>query len=799
MMIKIFTSELRKLLSMRICAAVVLLLALNLISLHITAGDSAAKYERLDPYREVFAELEKVCSEDPEYYIAYCNELKEEYDRQKREWEFSEEAMFAPIGADGQPIDLKFQFNSPSTLVEGYEDHEIINLYIEYSSEFTTHLGESVENAQKNLDMLDRFGLAADTPTSEYQHKLIDLYSRILEGADASASVVIGWEELLNYENGLIFLFIGAILLAVQIGFADRESGVESLLRTCRRGRIMPALAKCGTIAVAVAGMAILLNLTEILYIGLRFGLSLPTRSIQNIEAYVYSPYTISILEALLLNLIGMVLSAALLGALALLLTAITRQVILPLIVSGLVMVANLLLHWILLFGDWRIFNIFELSSGSLLKRPPAIALSSLGNSLYPLEIALFGGMLLIICAGAMITYYLRRPTARVARSFDWNRLTERFRRKALQTKRLKVRRPSLIRGELRKCLSPMLIVAILLLVGVRVQQATERFEVSANDVETRKRDYAEKYGGVLTEESAARVHDEYNSAVALIDEELQEENSLAYALGEMSADEYYGYLNEVWKATSALPVLSEVNSHITYLENKADETGLQMQFFYDGGYEDFFGIEFDLSLYLIVLLGLSAIFAKEYVSDSSHGGFVQILRTTQQGRIPVFARKLIYSAVYSGMFVLAFSLLDLYLLGKGEGLHSLSAPLMSMQRYADVSFGITVGGYLVLCIFLRLLGALILALLTTALSCLIRNTKLVLALTAAITLLPYALYYFGIELARYFDFTTLLSGDRLWRLSWELGNIVLLAVFVLAAIGSVFGLTAAAYQKFCK
>lgn len=795
----LLTNELRKLLTRRIGVVVLLLLALNLLSLHFMADRSAEKYERFEPYREAFAELEKVCSTDPEHYAAYYRELKEEQDAAFKEWD-ENQPLFPPVDENGESIIAPFEYTSPSTLVDGYEDYEILDRYVYFMSDFRSVLGGAVENAQTNLDAMEHFGINTNTPTGDYQRKMIDLYSGVLEETDATSSLVIGWDELLSYENGIIFLFLAAMLLAVQMGLADRESGFEPVLRTCRRGRWQPAVAKCVTIVIALAGIAILFNLTEILYIALRFGLSSPLRSLQNVAGYVFAPYAISILEGVLLNLLGMVLSASLLGAITLLLTALTRQVILPLIVSGLFTVANLLLYWIPLFGEWRVFNLFEPASGTLLKRTPVIALQGFGDCLYPLMIGILALLLIVFSIGAVITYHHRRPTSKVRSLSKLTALAGKlFKTKNRARKPLKVRRPSLMRGELQKQLSPLLMIAILLLVGVRVQQATERFAFSEGGIDASKRTYASEFGGVMTDEKAAAINAEYDYAIGITDEDLRQENMIAYAMGEMSGDDYYAYQLEYAKASAALPVLSEEVAHVSYLQAKAAETGLETAYFFDGGYADFFSIALDLPLYLLVLLGLSAIFAKEYAGDSSKGGFIQILRTTKNGRMPVFLRKLAWAAIYSGGLTLAFALLDLFLLWKGEGLPALSAPLVSMERYADVAGSITVGGYLVLCIALRLLGALVLALLTTTLSCLLKNTKLVLALTAAITLLPYALYYFGIKLARYFDFTTLLSGDRLWLNSWEQGSAALLIAFVAVAVAITAGLAAVSYRKFCK
>lgn len=798
-MLKLFSNELRKLLTKRIAVVVVILLAVNLLSLHFTANKSAEDYERLEPHLEVFEEVERVCSEDPEFYAAYFEMLEQDYKVKFKEWD-ANQPIFPPLDENGVPIqlDTHFEYTSPSTIIEGYEDYDILDLYHAYSSDFRTALGGSVDNAKSNLELLDRFGIKTDTSTGNYQRKLIELYSDILEKSDQTPSIVRGWDEFLTYENRLIFLFLAAMLIAVQIALTDRESGFEPVLRTCRHGRWQVAASKCVTLVIAMAGTAILMNLSELFYIWLRYGLSSPMRSIQNVSEFVFSPYAMSILDTALLGLMGMILAASLLGAIALLLTALTRQVILPLFISGLLVLANLLLHWISILGDWRVFNIVEPASGRLLMRTPVIALQGLGKSLYPIEMVMFFGLFVIVCIVAVIVYHLRRPTSKVKNTARIATLVEKLTRRRGGARKLKLRRPSLMLGELRKWVSPLLILAILVLVGVRLQQTSERFEVSENDVEARMRAYAEQYGGVMTEEKAALVKAEYDYAVELTNPELQQQYMTDYAVGQISADEYFAYQLEYAKVSASLPVLSEVYSHVSYLRNKAVETGLETQFFYDGGYEDFFGTAVDLPLYLLVLLGMSAIFAKEYANDASKGGFMQILRTTRNGRRPVFIRKFALALIYSGGLSLIFNILDLVLLAIGEGLPALDAPLVSMERYSAVSGGITVGGYLVFCIALRLLGTLILALLTTTFSCLVKNTKLVLSLTAAVTLLPYALYYFGLRFTRYLDFTTLLSGDRLWQITWETGNIAVLVIFVGVCAIVTAGLTAASYKKFC-
>ncbi len=810
MMLRLFTSELRKLLNLRVGLVIGLLLAVNLVSMHFTLNANTQqieRYEKLAGYQEAFRQLEKVYEEDPDYYVSYYAELREKADAAYAEWNESI-GMFPAQNDNGNDF-YEFHYFTPSTLVEGYEDLEIMELYETNGSDFRSILENAIQSAQNNLSVLERFGIGTSNETGNYQRKLITLYSGVLEQVDRMPTVVMGWDIFLTYENRLIFVFLAALLLAVQMGYADRESGVEPVLRVCRRGRWQPALAKCGVLLAAVMGISLFTNLSELLYVGLRIGLSSPLRSVQNVEAYIYCPYALSILEACLMNLAGMILAAAVLGGICLCLTILTRQVILPLIAGGLILAGNLVLHWWSLLGEWRVFNLIEPASGRLLKRAPVIALIDLGNCLYPLEMELIAGLLLLVFAAIWLSALYRRPTVRVRRkkrSFShrkgnllWGKEKKiPLSATVVSSKPLKTRHLSLLRGEVHKWVSPLLLAVLMILVGVRAQQAIERFDPEKTDVEQRLLDYVEHYGGVISDEKIAAVDAELQAALELISDEIKQRYTLEYATGKISSEAYFAYQQAYAQACSALPVLSELNAHMHYLQAKQNETGLDTAFFYENGYIDFWNISFDLPLYLMILLGISSIFPKEYQGGNGKGGFIQIMHTAKRGRGPVFCRKCGWSLIYAGGLSILYSLLDICLLYRSAGLPSLNAPLCSMERYA-AAVGITVGGYLLLCLSLRVLGALLLALLTATFSCLLESTKLALSVTALLTLLPYALYSFGLKFARYFDFTALLSGDRLCLISLDRGGVAFSVFFVAAIAALTGGLIAASYKKFCR
>ena len=88
-MLRQLSAELRKLLTRRIAIIIALLLVGNLVSLYFDTKTSEEKIERLAPYADAFSQLEEVCAEDPEHYVAYYEQMKADREKAYEEWEQS--------------------------------------------------------------------------------------------------------------------------------------------------------------------------------------------------------------------------------------------------------------------------------------------------------------------------------------------------------------------------------------------------------------------------------------------------------------------------------------------------------------------------------------------------------------------------------------------------------------------------------------------------------------------------------------------------------------------------------------
>jgi hypothetical protein len=110
------------------------------------------------------------------------------------------------------------------------------------------------------------------------------------------------------------------------------------------------------------------------------------------------------------------------------------------------------------------------------------------------------------------------------------------------------------------------------------------------------------------------------------------------------------------------------------------------------------------------------------------------------------------------------------------------------LKTFADINSGITVAEYLMIFFILRVASAVLLSLAICGMSELLRRNIPVMSVIVAFTLFPALLAYFGLELFRYADFTTLLAVTPLVLLSAKGATDFLLpAVFISISAISTF------------
>ena len=225
------------------------------------------------------------------------------------------------------------------------------------------------------------------------------------------------------------------------------------------------------------------------------------------------------------------------------------------------------------------------------------------------------------------------------------------------------------------------------------------------------------------------------------------------YFKAEISYEEYIEYLNDLDDAKvrdKALLRVEEYRDHILALRAQGQEA----YFLYDTGWNHLLTLDFDYLLYAAALLLFAGLFASEY-----RAGMTYILRATKRGRGKTFGVKFAMAIVLTLGLGMVFAAIDYNAVVPLYRFPASDAPAASLMIFGGLRGDITVEQLFWLYEIIRLLGVVLLSVVTVSLSVLFEKAVSCMSTVAAITLIPYVLTSFGLDVAKYADYTALLTG----------------------------------------
>ena len=154
----------------------------------------------------------------------------------------------------------------------------------------------------------------------KYQQEVIERYSDLVD-AKVHPTAIQGWNEFFDHTTDDLLLFVFAILAGTLISMTEWDNGTYTVLNMSARGR--KSIRAKITVLVAISFLAVLvINLSTLLGIALRFGLSSPSADICSVIQFTYCPYDWTILAYLAftmaikaINLLGLALLSAVVAA----------------------------------------------------------------------------------------------------------------------------------------------------------------------------------------------------------------------------------------------------------------------------------------------------------------------------------------------------------------------------------------------------------------------------------------------------------------------------------------------------
>lgn len=697
-MMHLYKSELRKLCCSRtVCIIFLLLLCINFL---LTAYLSKPLPHE-DAKRQAFEDY----LTHPEQTAQYYKELK----------------MLASLNErEEQPNFPYSYYGSPE-----YDDFLILRLvyqrvdYIE--SGYREQIDGIISMSERKLDDMYSFYYDDGDYEIKEQKAILERYRSLKDNVQLPRKYAHGYDTYIQNNTVSVFVLLCVLVFASYLFLDERASGFERILRSVKHGRGRTYAAKVLALLSATLFCVVLFSLTTFASVGIMQGYSDVSCPIQVFEDFAKVPFEVSILGYMLLQLLVRFAAFALIASLASCLACLR----LPYVAS--------------IGGGIALYGVNAIiSNRTYLGTTPAVrylnpaamieACALLGFdrylSLFTLPVSYLAASLLLCALAAAVLFTIggilfcqnvRVPSLKS--HFKLPRIAAARLPKA-RKRRKKVH--SFAWYELKKSRFLLLLAAICVLLvikGAYVDKTVGNMESYDQAI------YYEYVATVQPMES-----DERTAYMVAERERIDsillaaQSNRNAFSNDQMTAEEYFAYCEQLTDARARNGVFARVENYVHYIERKNAETGGDAKIIYSIGYERLYGLSSDVFVCAALMLLCVGTFAVEYRSQSSMGGFSQILRAAKHGRMRTFACKMLLFGMLGACISVLFRAVTLWIVSRNYVLPDLNATLYSIQAFCDVNSDITIGQYLLFDLGLQFILGVLVSVIVCAISCICRR-----------------------------------------------------------------------------
>ncbi|MBQ7379600.1 MAG: hypothetical protein IJW70_08010 [Clostridia bacterium] len=778
-MMQLYRSELRKLCSSRtVCIVFIVLLCINFL---LTAYLSKPLPHE-DAKRQAFEDY----LNSPEQTEQYYKELK----------------MLASL--NGREEDPNFPYSyygSPK-----YDDFLILRLvyqrvdYIENG--YAKQLDSIISMSERKLDDMYSFYYDDGDYEIKEQKAILERYRFVKDNVQLPLEYAHGYDTYIQNNTVSVFVLLCVLVFASYLFLDERASGFESILRSAKHGQGRTFIAKALALLSATLFCVVVFSLTTFAAVGIMQGYSDISSPIQVFEDFTKVPFEVSILGYMLLQLLvrfsAFVLIAAFASCLACLKVPYIASIGGGIALYGVsVIISNrtymgttpavrylnpaAMIETCALLGFDRYVSLFTIPV-------PYLAASLL--------IAVMATAALFVAGGILFCKNVRIPS-----------LQRRFKIPKILAPNLPVARKKYGKVhtfawyELKKSRFLLLLAAICVLLAIK----SAYMDKTVGNMESY--DQAIYYEYVTTiqpmddNERAGYMRAERERIDSIL--LAAEANRNAFSNDQMTAEDYFAYCEQLTDARARNGVFARVENYVSYIERKNAQTGGDAKIIYSIGYEHLYGLPSDVFVCAALMLLCVSAFAVEYRSQSSMGGFSQILRVAKHGRIRTFACKMLTFGAIGAVISIVFRAVTLWIVSHNYVLPDLDAALYSIQAFTDVNSNITIGQYMMLDLGLQVVLGVLVSVIVGSISCICRRPLATISVSLlaiglpevlASTVLPQLAACSVLSLSSPLSITMLSAQKQLpgGDFTYLLGAVMLLAV--LSAL-----LTLLAGRRFCK
>ena len=546
------------------------------------------------------------------------------------------------------------------------------NLYSPESDEYITkyedNIGYVIRVAERNL--LEYESLSdAEHYMTRYQRDVINHYSDLLDSS-VRPEKVRGWNEFFDNKADDLLMLVAAVLLGVLISMSEFDNGTEKLLymTVCGHRSIME---KISVLACSSLIICILLTLSSLSGIALRFDLSSPTAPLCSVEYFAYCPYGVSVIEYLAMSLAIKVLNLFSLSIFSALCAVVTRSYLASITLSlGLIGACYILSAG----AKSNLLNFYSAAlTDPVFERYRSI--NFFGRSIN-ITVILLAVLITTCLFSAFLFYFLFFRGLASSRMEGIDRKLLGFIGKAKERiasmlPRIKPRRRSLLFSEAKKSFVKshlIILCAVMICIKLAFCYANDVGRAPAEDY-YRERCY--ELCGDLTEEKRTLISGKLAECRAVLSKFDSMRNAAVSGL--ITGEEYQAYLDEHSIATVEQFAYSKLSLQCARIDAAADK-GIGAKIIYDTGWINFFNSGSDTILYIFLLLFFCGIYENEYKT-----GFYRIASVSASGMKALHRSKLSLAAIVSVFGFVLFALTDLMFLANSLPLPHLDYSLASV------------------------------------------------------------------------------------------------------------------------
>lgn len=697
---KIFTTELKKLLSRRIFLLIAAAaLVLNAYLMFRTANTSDSTPEE---YRIIYSELEGLSdTEKLDWLESRCNEFSGQH---HYDW--------------GVLYELR------------EECSQIVN-YQQY-----------LDNIDAQADSMSSISIFAKPDTFNYRSIMKTppayIHMRDVEPVfGVSKGITLATQN--NFTDILIVFIVLFAVLSLMI--SDREQGLSGLLFPLKRGRSYLLLTKMGVLAVTIF-MVILFMYGENLLISAHiYGPGDLSRPVQSLNGFIGCNLKINVLGYLFLYIIFKFATVFTVGAILSLIAVNTRNTVSFYGISAIILAVErltyALIHPLSKYSIFRYINLISFTRGNdIFCNFKNINFWGYPVPLIPTSV---GAVIVIslICTGLSAWMYSAK------RNLEYKRIGL----------KLGFGNSEKIHSQMYYTLYKSLIlqkgiVIIAIFIAVSGFMSTS-FIKKYDPVDSYYQYYCNELEGDITQETLDFIEAE-TARFAEINakiEKLSQENSFS------------SEMNNLQKELAPSIGFYPLSSRVTEIR---DIDGAQV--FYDTGYKRALGksgYDDDMKYALAAVL-LCIFLISPLISNDNRYKMSYVINSTKSGRRSYIRRNVLTAVLYGTLSALLWIIPYAVTISRYYGRSGLSASLRSIADFIDFPLSITVGQYILIICLMRILFTIITALTMLGISSLCRNSTSAVLVNFSAFALPVIIYLLGAKFMVNIGFTPLLCVNVL-------------------------------------